>query len=149
MAVAESCTGGLVGARLSAIPGASEAFLGGVIAYSNAAKIRELQVPEALLETEGAVSEAAARAMAAGAASRFAADAALAVTGIAGPGGGTPAKPVGTVWMAAVADGRAAVQHRLFLGGRPEVRHRSVQAALDLLRRLLLLLEQQEPTPAS
>ena len=151
LAVAESCTGGLVGARLSAIPGASEVFLGGVIAYSNAAKIRDLEVPEALIETEGAVSEATARAMAAGASSRFAAAAALSVTGIAGPGGGTPAKPVGTVWMAAVADGRVAVQHRRFLGGRDEVRHRSAQAALDLLRQLLLRLQQQEqePTPAS
>jgi len=149
VAVAESCTGGLIGARLSAIPGASEVFLGGVIAYSNAAKLRDLQVPEALLEAEGAVSEAAASAMAAGAASRFSAATALAVTGIAGPGGGTPAKPVGTVWMAAVVHGRVAVQHRLFLGGRSEVRYRSAQAALDLLRRLLFLPEQHEPTPAS
>lgn len=137
VAVAESCTGGLIGARLSAIPGASDAFVGGVIAYGNAVKVAALGVPAQVLEREGAVSEAVACHMAQGASRRFDTEAAIAVTGVAGPTGGTPDKPVGTVWLAAVVGSRVEASQRLFPGGRDEVRYRSAQAALDLLRRAL------------
>jgi nicotinamide-nucleotide amidase len=148
LAVAESCTGGLVGGRLTAIPGSSEVFVGGVIAYSNAAKIGDLGVPEGLLAAEGAVSEAVARAMAEGAASRFGSDAALAVTGVSGPAGGTPDKPVGTVWLAAVVGSRLQALQLRIPGARAEVRHRSCQAALDLLRELLDSPGGTPPVPA-
>jgi nicotinamide-nucleotide amidase len=138
LAVAESCTGGLVGERITAIPGASDVFLGGTIAYANASKVRDLGVPAALLESEGAVSEAVALEMACGVAQRFRATAALGVTGIAGPGGATPGKPVGTVWLAGKVQHRErAVGYRI-PGGRREVRGRAAQAALDLLRGLLV-----------
>lgn len=137
LAVAESCTGGLVGARLTAVPGASAVFLGGVIAYDNAVKTGVLGVPEATLLEAGAVSEPVIRAMADGARERFGAGAAIAVSGIAGPEGGTPDKPVGTVWLCATA-GTASRAVRLGLpGDRAEIRARAAQAALDLLRRLL------------
>jgi len=148
LAVAESCTGGLVGGRLTAIPGSSEVFVGGVIAYSNAAKIGNLGVPGGLLAAEGAVSEAVARAMAEGAASRFGSDAALAVTGVAGPAGGTPDKPVGTVWLAAAVGSRLQALQLRIPGARAEVRHRSCQAALDLLRELLDSPGGTPPMPA-
>lgn len=149
VAVAESCTGGLLGARLSAIPGASDAFVGGVIAYANAVKVTELGVTAGMLEHEGAVSEAVARRMAEGAARRFDADAAIAVTGIAGPTGGTPDKPVGTVWLATVLGGRVDAAKRVFPGGRDEVRHRSSQAALDLLRSALNRVPVSATPPAT
>ncbi len=137
LAVAESCTGGMIGARLSAVPGASDVFLGGVVAYANAVKARELGVPLEVLERDGAVSENVARLMAQGVARRFGAHASIAVTGVAGPTGGTAEKPVGSVWMAAGDGSRAEAAHRVFAGARQEVRHRSTQAALDLLRRLI------------
>lgn len=134
---AESCTGGLVGARLTAIPGASDVYLGGVVAYANALKEGALEVPAELIAAHGAVSEEVARAMAEGARRRFGAGLAVSVTGIAGPDGGTPEKPVGGVWIAtAGSDGTLAAGHR-FGGDRNEVRARSAQAALWLLARRL------------
>ncbi len=137
LAVAESCTGGILGERLTAIPGASRTFVGGVVAYANELKVSALGVPEALIAQHGAVSEPVARAMAEGAARTFRAGASLAVTGIAGPSGGTPEKPVGTVWLAACLDGRCESVQRRLLGGRDEIRRRAAQAALDLIRRML------------
>jgi nicotinamide-nucleotide amidase len=137
LAVAESCTGGLVGARLTEIPGSSEVFVGGVIAYDNALKIDLLGVPARLLAEHGAVSEPAARAMAEGAARRFNVAAAISVTGVAGPGGGTPEKPVGTVWMGCWYNGTVQTRRSVFPGSRQEVRARAAQAALFLLYRSL------------
>ncbi len=138
LAVAESCTGGMLGERLTAIPGASDNFVGGVIAYADAVKIAQLDVPRATLDAHGAVSEATVRAMAEGATARFGVECALAVTGIAGPAGGTPEKPVGMVWIAVRHDGTTRALQRQFLGERDEIRARSAQAALDLLRHALL-----------
>jgi len=136
LAVGESCTGGLVAARITAVPGASEVFVGGVVAYANGTKTDLLDVPTATLEARGAVSEEAVRAMVEGAQRRFDANAAIAVTGIAGPGGGSPEKPVGTVWLAARLGGETRAVKRVFPGDRGEIRARAAQAALDLLRRL-------------
>jgi nicotinamide-nucleotide amidase len=137
LAVAESCTGGLLGARLTDIPGSSEVFVGGVIAYADAVKSELLEVPPALIAEHGAVSESVARAMALGAARRFGVEAALSITGIAGPGGGSPAKPVGTVWIGCALDEVAETRRILFAGSRPEIRARAVQSALFLLHRRL------------
>lgn len=136
-AVAESCTGGLIGARLSAVPGASDVFAGGVICYEDTSKIRDLNVPIWALSRSGAVSEPVARAMAEGVCERFGVDAGVAVTGIAGPSGGTKAKPVGTVWLAARVGSVTRSVGRWFPGDRAEVRERSAQAALDLVRGIL------------
>jgi nicotinamide-nucleotide amidase len=138
VAVSESCTGGMLGARLTAIAGSSDVVRGGVIAYDNAVKASVLNVPETLLTEHGAVSEPVVRAMASGVRAIIDVDAALAITGIAGPGGGSEEKPVGTVWIA--LDFRGDVQSRRFVmvGDRAEVRHRSAQAALEMLRRKLL-----------
>ncbi len=140
LAVAESCTGGLLGARLTEVPGSSDVFVGGVIAYDNALKIELLDVPEPLLAEHGAVSEPIARAMAEGAARRFGVAAAISVTGIAGPGGGTPEKPVGTVWIGCCFNGLLEARRSVFPGSRHEVRARATQAALFLLYRRLSLL---------
>lgn len=137
LAVAESCTGGVLGARLTAVPGASRVFVGGVVAYDNQVKVAALGVPPELIEHDGAVSEPVVRAMAEGVARRFDTPAGLAVTGMAGPTGGTLEKPVGTVWLAALLEGRCEAVLRRFLGHREEIRQRSAQAALDLMRRML------------
>jgi nicotinamide-nucleotide amidase len=135
LAVAESCTGGLVGTRLTEIPGSSDVFVGGVVAYDDTVKRELLGVPDALLREYGAVSEAVVRAMAEGAARRFGVEAAIAVTGIAGPGGGSEAKPVGTVWIAATMGAGIIARRILFPGSRHEIRARAAQAALLLLYR--------------
>jgi nicotinamide-nucleotide amidase len=136
LAVAESCTGGLVGVRLTEIPGSSDVFVGGVIAYADRLKIELLGVTPALLAEHGAVSESVARAMAEGATRRFAA-AAVSVTGIAGPGGGSADKPVGTVWFGCAVDGTVDTRRVMFVGTRHEIRARAAQAALLLLHRRL------------
>jgi len=137
VATAESCTGGLVGARLTAIPGSSEVYLGGIISYANAMKETELNVPAALLHEHGAVSEPVARAMADGICARVGADVGIAITGIAGPDGGTAEKPVGTIWMAVHVKGETRAVTRKFLGDREEIRLRASQGALDMVRRAL------------
>ena len=137
LAVAESCTGGLIAQRITAVPGSSDYFLGGFITYANALKRQLLGVSDALLREQGAVSEAVARQMVGGAAATLAADCAMAVTGIAGPGGGTPDKPVGTVWIAALTPSRTEVRLHRFGGTRDEIRARAAQAALAMLLRTL------------
>jgi len=137
LAIAESCTGGLLGGRVTAIPGSSEVFAGGIVAYDDAVKRAMLDVSPALLQTHGAVSEEVVRAMVAGALRRFGVAAGLAVTGIAGPSGGTAEKPVGTVWLAAAFGQETRALKRIFPGDRAEIRARAAQAALDLLRRLI------------
>ncbi len=137
LATAESCTGGLVSARLTAIPGSSEVYVGGVVAYSDDVKERELGVRASVLEAHGAVSAEAAQAMAAGVRERLGADIGVAVTGVAGPGGGTEEKPVGLVFVhAAGPDGEEARRTEL-PGDREMVRGRATAAALHLVRRLL------------
>ncbi len=137
LAVAESCTGGLVGGRLTAVPDASDVFLGGIVAYADRVKEAALAVPHELLQRDGAVSESVARAMAEGVRRNFGAGLAVSITGIAGPGGGTSAKPVGTVWFATADGHETAAARMVFGGGRSEVRARGAQAALRLLRKRL------------
>ncbi len=139
VAVAESCTGGLLAARLTDRPGSSDYVLGGVTVYSNAAKVGLAGVDAGLIERVGAVSAEVADALADGALERFGADVGIGVTGIAGPGGGTPEKPVGRVHVAVAARDGARIARKLDLpGSRPDVRDRTTTVALHLLRRLLL-----------
>ena len=136
LATAESCTGGLIAAALTAVPGSSATVLCGFVTYSNEAKAEMLGVDPAVIAADGAVSEAVARAMAEGARARSGADLAVSVTGIAGPGGATDAKPVGLVHLAAAARGAPTLAERhVFPGDRVAVRAASVDAALDLLTR--------------
>lgn len=137
LAVAESCTGGLLGARLTGIPGSSDVFLGGVIAYANSVKVGLLGVGEETLGQRGAVSEEVARAMATGARRATGAEVGVGITGVAGPGGGTPDKPVGMVCMAVDVDGEVVALTSQLIGDRSEVRYRATQAALDIVRRRL------------
>jgi nicotinamide-nucleotide amidase len=136
LSVAESCTGGMLGERLTAIAGSSDVFVGGAISYDNALKTSVLGVPAALLAYHGAVSIEVAQAMADGAASRFGTEASVGVTGIAGPSGGTPDKPVGTVCFGWVAGNRREAARVVFPGSRREIRERAVQFALHRLWRL-------------
>ena len=137
LAVAESCTGGLIAKRLTDLPGSTSFFLGGVVAYANEVKVRQLEVPPEVIEEEGAVSRKVAEAMALGVARRFGSSAGIGVTGIAGPGGGTEEKPVGSVWYAAVLGDRIEARFERFPGDRDAVRERAAQAAMALLLELL------------
>jgi nicotinamide-nucleotide amidase len=137
LAVAESCTGGMLGERITNIPGSSDVFLGGVIAYDNEVKVEALGVRREDIERFGAVSEEVALQMAAGIREKMGADVGVAVTGIAGPGGGTPDKPVGLIWIS--VQGSDAKARRFHVGGdRAEIRQRAAQAALEMVRRTLL-----------
>jgi len=137
LAVAESCTGGLLSHRLTNVPGSSRYFLGGVVAYANEAKVRLLGVRPETLEAHGAVSAQTAREMAQGARRLFGADVAVAITGIAGPGGGTAEKPVGLVFLHLSAPGVERSEHHRWRGEREENKTQSAQAALLLVRRHL------------
>ncbi len=138
IAVAESCTGGLLGARLTEIPGSSRVLLGGVIAYSNGVKEQELGVSADDIEQFGAVSEQVAVQMARGVRGMIGATIGVGITGIAGPDGGTPDKPVGTVWIAIDVRGETTARVAIYIGDRAEIRHRATQVAMDLIRRALL-----------
>ena len=137
LATAESCTGGGIGARITAVPGASEHYVGGVVSYANEVKTGVLGVDPAVLEKHGAVSEPVVRQMARGAARLCGAECAVSVSGVAGPGGGTPEKPVGTVWMAALVPEGCSAEVRLFPGDREAVRNAAQIAVLELLERAL------------
>jgi nicotinamide-nucleotide amidase len=137
LATAESCTGGMVAERLTSVPGSSQVFLGAVVAYADKVKAAELGVPEELLERHGAVSAETAAAMAAGARARLGADVAVAVTGIAGPGGGSDAKPVGLVYLHAEGPSGSRSADFVFPGDRDGIRRRAAVTALHLVRRLL------------
>jgi competence/damage-inducible protein CinA-like protein len=137
LAAAESCTGGLVSARLTSIPGASEAFLGSIVVYSDNMKREQLGVPEETLRAYGAVSAETAAAMSHGARERLGADVAVSVTGVAGPGGGSPEKPVGRVHIHAEAPHGEIARELDIPGGRESIRRRATATALHLVRRLL------------
>ena len=138
LAVAESCTGGLLGHRITNVPGSSDYFLQGVVAYSNEAKINLLGISPDLIEKHGAVSSQVAKAMAQGIREKAQSSFGLAVTGIAGPAGGTPEKPVGLVYTALAWDRGSEVSKNLFLGSRDIIKFQSSQKALDMVRRHLL-----------
>lgn len=140
LAGAESCTGGLVAAAITAIPGSSEAFLGCVVSYGDSAKRSLLGVPAELLASQGAVSEACVKAMAEGARERFGAGIAYAISGIAGPGGGSPEKPVGTVWTAYSMKGETLAELLSLDGNREQIRAR---CATIVLRRLDALVRER------
>ncbi len=142
VAVAESCTGGLIAKRITDRAGSSDVFVGGVVAYDNSVKVTTLGVSPADLERHGAVSEPVARQMARGVAERFGADAGVGITGIAGPGGGTPEKPVGTVWLALAVDGTVEAHLLQLGGGREAIRERAAQEAIARLYRRVRTTEQ-------
>ena len=137
LASAESCTGGLIAAACTELAGSSLWFERGFVSYANAAKSELLGVPAALIAAEGAVSEPVARAMAEGALAHSPAQVSLAVTGIAGPGGATPGKPVGLVWFAWCVAGRTHSESRQFSGSRAQVRAQTLAHSLQRLRALL------------
>jgi len=137
IATAESCTGGLIAGALTAVPGSSEVVERGFVTYTNESKCAMLDVPAPLIAVHGAVSESVARAMAEGVLAHSPADIVVAVTGIAGPSGGTPEKPVGLVHLAAARRGSGIVHERhLFAGDRAAVRERTVETALRMIERL-------------
>jgi nicotinamide-nucleotide amidase len=138
ISVAESCSGGLLASRITDVPGSSDYFERGAVCYSNRAKEDWLGVPGALIAAHGAVSEPVATAMADGIAARSGSDVGIGITGIAGPGGGTPEKPVGTVAIAVKTPSGAQVRTFQFLGGRDMVKFQSAQAAMNILRLMLL-----------
>jgi len=138
VAVAESCSGGLICHRLTAVPGSSDYFLEGVVVYSNQSKVKNLHIPAKIIEQHGAVSQEVAQLMAENIRLKSGADLGLATTGIAGPGGGTPNKPVGLVFVALATSSETTVSRNLFLGSREQVKFQASQKALDMLRRYLL-----------
>jgi nicotinamide-nucleotide amidase len=144
MATAESCTGGLLSARITDVAGSSAVFAGGAVTYSNAAKTDLVGVDAELIVQRGAVSLEVARAMAEGARERFRADIGVGITGIAGPGGATPDKPVGLVYIAVADSQGTEVERNQFLGSRKDVRYRSAQLAMVLVRDRVL---KQPPVP--
>jgi PncC family amidohydrolase len=133
LATAESCTGGLIGHRITNVPGSSDYYLGGIVAYANEVKIAQLDVPPALLARYGAVSREAVLEMAAGARRSLGADIAVSVSGIAGPGGGTDGKPVGTVWVGLSTPEGAWARRFSFPGDRRQVKAASAEAALQIV----------------
>ena len=137
MATAESCTGGLAASTLTDVAGSSEWFEGGVVAYDNRIKMRLLAVPEDVLARHGAVSRECVEAMVRGVCELMRVPVGLSISGIAGPGGGTPAKPVGTVWMAAGLSARIVARRHLFPGNRGDVRFAAALAALEAVAELL------------
>ena len=137
LALAESCTGGLVTHRLTNVPGSSDYFVAGVIAYAYEAKVAALGVTWDTLNQFGAVSEETARAMARGVREKFSTTIGVAITGIAGPGGGMPGKPVGLTYIALVSDSAEIVERHVWTGNRIENKEQSAQAALTLLKRYL------------
>ena len=137
IAVAESCSGGLLASRLTDVPGSSAYFERGVVCYSNAAKVELLGVPDDLIRSQGAVSEPVARAMAEAVAARARTNVGVGITGIAGPDGGTPEKPVGTVVVAVTVDGATKVRTLMLFGGRDMIKFQSAQAAMNMLRLML------------
>lgn len=137
LALAESCTGGLIAARITALPGSSAYFSGGVVAYSNQVKTGVLRVPDAVLEQYGAVSEPVARTMAEGVRRLIGSDLGLSVTGIAGPGGGTPQKPTGTVFVGLADHQGCSVLPFLFAGNREQVRQQTADQAIIMLKNRL------------
>lgn len=142
LATAESCTGGLVAHRLTNVAGCSAYFQGGIVAYSNALKSALLDVPEEMLAAHGAVSEPVAHAMAEGVCQRCESTWGIGITGIAGPSGGTPEKPVGLVYIAVTGPAELSVERRVFEGDRQAVKEQSAERALELLVEHLSL----EPT---
>lgn len=137
LAVAESCTGGLIGHRITQIAGSSQYFLGGIISYSNRIKRDHLAVPQSVLDQYGAVSQQVALAMARGVRSSMNSDFSLSVTGITGPDGGTPDKPVGLTWIAASHQAEELVEDHLWEGNRFMNKANSAEAALELLLKLI------------
>lgn len=137
LAIAESCTGGLISARITSVPGSSAWFDRAAIVYSNTAKTEILGVPKELIDVDGAVSPSVAAAMAEGVRRNANSDIGLSVTGIAGPGGGTPAKPVGLVYLSCASRSGVVTEEHRFCGNRNEIRRKSVTAALTLLLKQL------------
>ena len=137
LAVAESCTGGLIGDRLTNVPGSSDYFVGGIVCYSNSVKKKLLRVREMTFERSGAVSEQTVTEMARGVARLLGADVGIAVSGIAGPGGGSKVKPVGLVYICVKTATTLAVETHRFRGGRRAVKEQSAAAALELCRRVI------------
>ena len=140
IAVAESCTGGMLGARLTAVPRSSDVFIGAVVAYHDDVKVNLLGVDPKTLREHGAVSESTVRGMATGIRRALGGEIGVAITGIAGPSGGSPEKPVGLVWIAAEVGDHVRTSHRVYPGHREEIRQRASQGALDLVRRMLQAL---------
>ena len=138
IATAESCTGGMVGASLTAIPNSSVCYLGGFVTYANSAKQKLLSVPEECLQIHGAVSPETAHFMAEGCSQQFEGALSIAITGIAGPGGGSPEKPVGLVYIATSQNNQTQVEKHIFTGSRQEVRH---AAAMEALKQVLTRLQ--------